>query len=105
MRRHEQWTPPCSPAAMSKVQNASEVMCMSGDVLGVHVCAYFCRCRHPKMLLRTGLVDAHLYCLKKAVLDFLADNKWVDQSFVICCPCEPQEALIAPNPRVCDRSL
>lgn len=37
-------------------------------------------CRHPKMLLRTGLVDAHLYCLKKAVLDFLADNKWVDHS-------------------------
>ncbi|TWW73955.1 Translation initiation factor eIF-2B subunit gamma eIF-2B GDP-GTP exchange factor subunit gamma [Takifugu flavidus] len=33
--------------------------------------------KHPKMLLRTGLVDAHLYCLKKAVLDFLADNKFI----------------------------
>ncbi|XP_041658396.1 translation initiation factor eIF-2B subunit gamma [Cheilinus undulatus] len=31
--------------------------------------------KHPRMLIKTGLVDAHLYCLKKAVVDFLADNK------------------------------
>ncbi|TDH05731.1 hypothetical protein EPR50_G00125400 [Perca flavescens] len=30
---------------------------------------------HPRMHIKTGLVDAHLYCLKKAVVDFLADNK------------------------------
>lgn len=29
------------------------------------------------MLIKTGLVDAHLYCLKKAVVDFLTENKWV----------------------------
>lgn len=34
-------------------------------------------CRHPRMHIKTGLVDAHLYCLKKAVVDFLVDNKWV----------------------------
>ncbi|CAB1326208.1 unnamed protein product, partial [Coregonus sp. 'balchen'] len=27
------------------------------------------------MHIKTGLVDAHLYCLKKSVVDFLADNK------------------------------
>ncbi|TNN37125.1 Translation initiation factor eIF-2B subunit gamma [Liparis tanakae] len=27
------------------------------------------------MHIKTGLEDAHLYCLKKAVVDFLADNK------------------------------
>ncbi|KAM3604713.1 uncharacterized protein V6R79_015231 [Siganus canaliculatus] len=31
--------------------------------------------KHPRMLIKTGLVDAHLYCLKKAVVDFLVDNK------------------------------
>ncbi|KAJ4936236.1 hypothetical protein JOQ06_000838 [Pogonophryne albipinna] len=31
--------------------------------------------KHPRMHIKTGLVDAHLYCLKKEVLDFLADNK------------------------------
>uniref|UniRef100_A0A673YQ81 Translation initiation factor eIF2B subunit gamma n=1 Tax=Salmo trutta TaxID=8032 RepID=A0A673YQ81_SALTR len=31
--------------------------------------------KHPKMHIKTGLVDAHLYCLKKSVVDFLADNK------------------------------
>ncbi|XP_037315026.2 translation initiation factor eIF-2B subunit gamma [Pungitius pungitius] len=31
--------------------------------------------KHPRMHIKTGLVDAHLYCLKKAVVDFLADNK------------------------------
>lgn len=31
--------------------------------------------RHPRMHINTGLVDAHLYCLKKAVVDFLAENK------------------------------
>lgn len=70
--------PPSSSAAVSKVTNVSEVMWMSPDVLGFHSCAYFCHCRHPRMHIRTGLVDAHLYCLKKAVLDFLADNKWVE---------------------------
>lgn len=75
--------PPPSSAAVSKVTNVSEVTWMSPDVLGFHSCAYFCHCRHPRMHIRTGLVDAHLYCLKKAVLDFLADNKWVDRLFVI----------------------
>ncbi|XP_056277083.1 translation initiation factor eIF-2B subunit gamma [Pseudoliparis swirei] len=31
--------------------------------------------KHPRMHIKTGLEDAHLYCLKKAVVDFLADNK------------------------------
>lgn len=31
--------------------------------------------KHPKMHIKTGLVDAHLYCLKKSVVDFLVDNK------------------------------
>uniref|UniRef100_A0AAZ3QLJ6 Translation initiation factor eIF2B subunit gamma n=1 Tax=Oncorhynchus tshawytscha TaxID=74940 RepID=A0AAZ3QLJ6_ONCTS len=31
----------------------------------------------PRMHIKTGLVDAHLYCLKKSVVDFLADNKSV----------------------------
>uniref|UniRef100_A0A3Q3X9H0 Translation initiation factor eIF2B subunit gamma n=1 Tax=Mola mola TaxID=94237 RepID=A0A3Q3X9H0_MOLML len=33
--------------------------------------------KHPRMHIKTGLVDAHLYCLKKAVVDFLADNKFI----------------------------
>uniref|UniRef100_A0A7N6FAE6 Translation initiation factor eIF2B subunit gamma n=1 Tax=Anabas testudineus TaxID=64144 RepID=A0A7N6FAE6_ANATE len=31
--------------------------------------------KHPRMHIKTGLVDAHLYCLKKAVVDFLSENK------------------------------
>ncbi|KAG7525204.1 hypothetical protein JOB18_023542 [Solea senegalensis] len=31
--------------------------------------------KHPRMHIKTGLVDAHLYCLKKAVVDFLVENK------------------------------
>lgn len=31
--------------------------------------------KHPRMHINTGLVDAHLYCLKKAVVDFLTENK------------------------------
>ncbi|XP_053893751.1 translation initiation factor eIF-2B subunit gamma isoform X1 [Malaclemys terrapin pileata] len=31
--------------------------------------------KHPRMHIRTGLVDAHLYCLKKYVVDFLAENR------------------------------
>ncbi|KAM9322420.1 translation initiation factor eIF2B subunit gamma [Pholidichthys leucotaenia] len=31
--------------------------------------------KHPRMQIKTGLVDAHLYCLKKAVVDFLTENK------------------------------
>lgn len=31
--------------------------------------------KHPRMHIKTGLVDAHLYCLKRAVLDFLTENK------------------------------
>lgn len=31
--------------------------------------------KHPRMHIKTGLVDAHLYCLKKAVVDFLVDKK------------------------------
>lgn len=34
------------------------------------------------MHIKTGLLDAHLYCLKKAVVDFLADNKCVHQLFL-----------------------
>lgn len=43
---------------------------------------FFCHCRHPRMHIKTGLLDAHLYCLKKAVVDFLADNKCVHQLFL-----------------------
>ncbi|KAL6490222.1 hypothetical protein MHYP_G00005670 [Metynnis hypsauchen] len=31
--------------------------------------------KHPKMHIKTGLLDAHLYCLKRSVVDFLVDNK------------------------------
>ncbi|XP_067423905.1 translation initiation factor eIF2B subunit gamma isoform X2 [Emydura macquarii macquarii] len=31
--------------------------------------------KHPRMHIRTGLVDAHLYCLKKYVVDFLVENR------------------------------
>ncbi|KAJ8357650.1 hypothetical protein SKAU_G00204440 [Synaphobranchus kaupii] len=31
--------------------------------------------KHPRMRIRTGLLDAHLYCLKKSVVHFLAENK------------------------------
>lgn len=31
--------------------------------------------KHPRMLIKTGLVDAHLYCMKKAVVDFLVKNQ------------------------------
>ncbi|XP_061550105.1 translation initiation factor eIF-2B subunit gamma [Phycodurus eques] len=31
--------------------------------------------KHPRMFIKTGLVDAHLYCMKKAVVEFLTDNK------------------------------
>ncbi|XP_028833951.1 translation initiation factor eIF2B subunit gamma isoform X1 [Denticeps clupeoides] len=32
-------------------------------------------CKHPSMRIRTGLLDAHLYCLKRCVVDFLVENK------------------------------
>uniref|UniRef100_A0A8C6U2P0 Translation initiation factor eIF2B subunit gamma n=1 Tax=Neogobius melanostomus TaxID=47308 RepID=A0A8C6U2P0_9GOBI len=31
--------------------------------------------KHPRMHIKTGLVDAHLYCLKKELVDFLSENK------------------------------
>lgn len=31
--------------------------------------------KHPRIRFHTGLVDAHLYCLKKYVVDFLMENK------------------------------
>ncbi|KAI4891083.1 hypothetical protein NFI96_002685, partial [Prochilodus magdalenae] len=31
--------------------------------------------RHPKMHIKTGLLDAHLYCLKRSVVDFLVNDK------------------------------
>lgn len=31
--------------------------------------------KHPRIHFQTGLVDAHLYCLKKYVVDFLMENK------------------------------
>ncbi|XP_067846189.1 translation initiation factor eIF-2B subunit gamma [Heptranchias perlo] len=31
--------------------------------------------KHPRMHIKTALVDAHLYCMKKWVLDFLVENK------------------------------
>ncbi|XP_056600343.1 translation initiation factor eIF-2B subunit gamma [Triplophysa dalaica] len=33
--------------------------------------------KHPRMLIKTGLLDAHLYCLKRSVVDFLVNNKSV----------------------------
>uniref|UniRef100_A0A8C1LIV3 Translation initiation factor eIF2B subunit gamma n=1 Tax=Cyprinus carpio TaxID=7962 RepID=A0A8C1LIV3_CYPCA len=30
--------------------------------------------KHPRMLIKTGLLDAHLYCLKRSVVDFLVHN-------------------------------
>ncbi|KAM8838394.1 translation initiation factor eIF2B subunit gamma isoform 2-T2 [Synchiropus picturatus] len=33
--------------------------------------------KHPRMHIKTGLVDAHLYCLKKAVVDFISNNKFI----------------------------
>lgn len=32
--------------------------------------------KHPRIHFHTGLVDAHLYCLKKYVVDFLMENKY-----------------------------
>ncbi|XP_064415510.1 translation initiation factor eIF-2B subunit gamma [Latimeria chalumnae] len=31
--------------------------------------------KYPRMHIKTGLVDAHLYCLKKSVIDFLVENR------------------------------
>ncbi|XP_058536328.1 translation initiation factor eIF-2B subunit gamma isoform X2 [Ochotona princeps] len=31
--------------------------------------------KHPRIRFHTGLVDAHLYCLKKYIVDFLMENK------------------------------
>ncbi|XP_066481164.1 translation initiation factor eIF2B subunit gamma [Tiliqua scincoides] len=31
--------------------------------------------KHSRMHIRTGLMDAHLYCLKKYVIDFLVENR------------------------------
>ncbi|XP_061695181.1 translation initiation factor eIF-2B subunit gamma [Syngnathoides biaculeatus] len=31
--------------------------------------------KHPRIFIKTGLVDAHLYCMKKEVVEFLMDNK------------------------------
>ncbi|XP_066537875.1 translation initiation factor eIF-2B subunit gamma [Hoplias malabaricus] len=31
--------------------------------------------KHPRMHIKTGLLDAHLYCLKRSVVDFLVENK------------------------------
>ncbi|KAK2860767.1 hypothetical protein Q7C36_004933 [Tachysurus vachellii] len=31
--------------------------------------------KHPRMHIKTGLLDAHLYCFKRSVVDFLVDNK------------------------------
>nr|CAG32728.1 hypothetical protein RCJMB04_34b5 [Gallus gallus] len=33
--------------------------------------------KHPRMHIRTGLMDAHLYCLKKYVVDFLVENRTI----------------------------
>ncbi|XP_072366830.1 translation initiation factor eIF2B subunit gamma isoform X3 [Scyliorhinus torazame] len=33
--------------------------------------------KYPRMHIKTALVDAHLYCMKKWVLDFLLENKFV----------------------------
>ncbi|XP_056149410.1 translation initiation factor eIF-2B subunit gamma [Lampris incognitus] len=33
--------------------------------------------KHPRIHIKTGLVDAHLYCLKKSVVDFLTENKFI----------------------------
>ncbi|KAK3545892.1 hypothetical protein QTP70_016598 [Hemibagrus guttatus] len=31
--------------------------------------------KHPRMHIKTGLLDAHLYCFQRSVVDFLVDNK------------------------------
>ncbi|KAI5627859.1 translation initiation factor eIF-2B subunit gamma, partial [Silurus asotus] len=31
--------------------------------------------KHPRMHIKTGLLDAHLYCFKRSVVDFLVENK------------------------------
>lgn len=31
--------------------------------------------KHPRMHIKTGLLDAHLYCFKRCVVDFLVENK------------------------------
>ncbi|XP_048845491.1 translation initiation factor eIF-2B subunit gamma [Brienomyrus brachyistius] len=43
--------------------------------------------RHPRMHIRTGLVDAHLYCLKRSVMDFLAENKSISSIRGELVPC------------------
>lgn len=43
------------------------------------------------MLIKTGLVDAHLYCLKKAVVDFLTENKYVWGGWIFILTGSPTE--------------
>ncbi|XP_018608641.1 translation initiation factor eIF2B subunit gamma [Scleropages formosus] len=43
--------------------------------------------RHPRMHIKTGLVDAHLYCLKRSVIDFLAENKSISSIRGELVPC------------------
>lgn len=33
------------------------------------------------MHIRTGLMDAHLYCLKKYVVDFLVENRYETKQY------------------------
>uniref|UniRef100_F7ALR5 Translation initiation factor eIF2B subunit gamma n=1 Tax=Ornithorhynchus anatinus TaxID=9258 RepID=F7ALR5_ORNAN len=40
--------------------------------------------KHPRIHFRTGLMDAHLYCLRKYVVDFLVENRSSVQGSVIC---------------------
>ncbi|KAB0361937.1 hypothetical protein FD754_006093, partial [Muntiacus muntjak] len=36
--------------------------------------------KHPRIRFHTGLVDAHLYCLKKYVVDFLMENNFIKEA-------------------------
>ena len=38
------------------------------------ICLYFITFRHPYIQIKTHLMDAHMYILKKWVVDFLSEN-------------------------------
>ncbi|RLW05946.1 hypothetical protein DV515_00004808 [Chloebia gouldiae] len=58
---------PPSSAAAGGARPAPPPQLCSPEVAAFH--------RHPRMHIRTGLMDAHLYCLKKYVVDFLVENR------------------------------
>ena len=58
-----------------------------------YVCVCVCVCRYPHVRMYSRLVDAHLYLLKKWVLDYLMDNK-----------CEPQEHTLTITINIFERN-